>query len=283
LITNVDAEHLDFYGGLENIYEAFVSFARRVPFHSVVICCLDDPNVRAIIPRIDRRVLTYGFGTDADIQGRVTESRSTGSSFTLTVNGKRRGSIFLRIPGRHNVLNALGVCALAEELGIEFSYLKKAFSRFEGVARRLEIKGEAGGILFMDDYGHHPTEVAVTIETVQESFDYRLVVVFQPHRYTRTRDLHERFKDCFRCADEVFITDVYPAGERPIPGVSGELIYHAALRSGYRKVSYLPDWEDLRSAVRDSIRPGDLVLTLGAGDILKLGEELLEEKRSVSE
>ena len=282
LITSIDAEHLDFYGGLENIYKAFIKFAKRVPFHGAVICCHDDPHVQAVIQEIDRRILTYGFGSGADVHGGNVKAVREGMSFTLSVRGKRRGDVYLRLRGRHNVLNALGVCALAEELDVRFNDVKSAFSHFEGVARRLEIKGEAGGIVFVDDYGHHPTEIKATIEAARESFKRRLVVIFQPHRYTRTRDIHERFENCFLGADEVFITDIYAAGEKPIKGVSGELIYRAALRSGLKKVSYIPERSDLRHTVTEAIREGDLVLTLGAGDIWKLGEELMREKGSVS-
>ncbi|UCF07067.1 MAG: UDP-N-acetylmuramate--L-alanine ligase [bacterium] len=276
IITNIDAEHLDFYGGLERIYDAFVQFARTVPFYGAVICCADNPHVQAILPRIGRRILTYGFHPDVFVQGEIAETGPTGTAFTLMVGGKRRGRLFLRMPGRYNVQNALGVCALAEELGIKFSDMRAAFSGFEGVARRLEIKGEAGGILFVDDYGHHPTEIEATVETVHESYRRRLIVVFQPHRYTRTRDLHQRFEKSFKDADEVFVTEIYPAGERPIPGVNGELVYRAVLKGGASRVSYFPAWKDLRAAVLASIKPGDLVLTLGAGNIWKLGEELCE-------
>ncbi len=281
VITNIDAEHLDFYGHLDAIYDAFVEFSRRVPFYGAVVCCIDDPKVRTILPRIDRRLRTYGFSADADVRGEIIDAGSSGSRFAYTAKGKRRGRLHLRIPGVHNVLNALSVCALAEELDIEHRHLKNAFAAFEGVARRFEIKGERNGVLFVDDYGHHPTEIAATIRTARESYERRLVVVFQPHRYTRTRDLHDSFGVCFREADELFITDIYPAGERPIQGVSAELIYRAVKHEGKPRVTYVPGWAPLKEAVREGIRRGDLVLTLGAGNIYKLGEELLSEKGTV--
>jgi UDP-N-acetylmuramate--alanine ligase len=280
IITNVDAEHLDFYGGLENIYESFVRFAGQVPFHGALVCCSDDPHLRTILPRIDRRIVTYGFGADAEVRGVEIVSQRGGSTFSVEVRGDRRGELFLNLPGAHNVSNALGVCALADELGVPFDAVRRAFAAFEGVARRFEIKGERDGILFVDDYGHHPTEIRAVIETARETFDRRLIVVFQPHRYTRTRDVHELFEDCFKGADEVFITDIYPAGERPLPGINGEMIYRAARRGGECAVSYLADRDALRRAVRDTMRRGDCVLTLGAGDIWKLGDELLEGKGS---
>jgi UDP-N-acetylmuramate--alanine ligase len=283
IITNIDAEHLDFYGGIDAIHEAFIRFAGRVPFNGAVICCIDDTHVLSILPKIERRILTYGFAEDADFRGTIRESGTGGTSFALSVRGEHRGELHLRLPGRHNVLNALGVCALADELGITFDAVKKALTRFEGVSRRFEIKGEVEGILFVDDYGHHPTEIEATIETARENFERRLVVVFQPHRFTRTRDIHDRFRNSFLSADEVFITDIYPAGERPIQGVSGELIYRAALSSGMKKIHYVPERNDLKRIVLSSIKRGDLVLTLGAGDIWKLGEELMAEKGSVTD
>jgi len=205
---------------------------------------------------------------------------AVGSAFRLRVDGSEAGELFLRIPGRHNVLNALGVCALAAELEIPFEALSRAFARFEGVGRRFERRGEERGVLVIDDYGHHPSEIAAAVATARRAADRRLVVVFQPHRFTRTRDLHERFDRCFREADEVLITDIYSAGETPIPGITGELIYRAARRGGARRVTYLPDRSALLEALCDIAREGDLVLTLGAGDIWKIGDELLERRRT---
>jgi UDP-N-acetylmuramate--alanine ligase len=278
LITNIDREHIDFYGGLENIYNAFITFAGRVPFYGVVICCLDNSHVRAIIPKIDRRIITFGLDDDADVQGVIKEHTAEGTNFSLLVNGVYKGDLFINLPGSYNVLNALGVCALAEELGIDFEILKAALAEFQGVGRRFEFKGEAREILFFDDYAHHPTEIQSVIETTRNNFSRRIVVVFQPHRYTRTRDLYSDFDTCFNMADQVFITDVYPAGEDPLPGISGDLIYRVVLRSDTGNVVYLPDRKDLKKAVSDFIKEGDLVLTLGAGDIWRMGEEILGEK-----
>jgi UDP-N-acetylmuramate--alanine ligase len=277
LITNIDAEHLDFYGGLEKIHEAFIKFSNQVPFHGVVICCVDDPNVRAVMPEIKRRIITYGFDRQADVRGEIIEEEAKGSRFRI-VNGPREDKeLFLPIPGRHNVLNALGVCALANEIGIPFDALRKGLAQFKGVGRRFEIKGEAGGVLVIDDYGHHPTEIAVAIDTARNSYmQKRLIVVFQPHRYTRTRDLHRGFKNCFRAADEVYITDIYAAGENPISGVTGELIYRAAVQGGVGNVTYVPDTGELMELLLGRATKGDLVMTLGAGDIWKVGDKLIE-------
>ena len=279
IITNIDAEHLDFYGGLEKIQEAFVTFASRVPFHGVVICCIDDANVRAIMPLVDRKIITYGFSPDADVRGIVEEEDGTGALFRLHAGGKDHGAIRLALPGRHNVVNAVGVCALALELGIDIDAVRRALEGFEGVGRRFERKGEECGVLVIDDYGHHPTEIKAAVETARRSFDRRVVAVFQPHRFTRTRDLHESFDRCFLDADLVFITDIYGAGETPIPGITGDLIYRAVLRGGASKAVYLPDRGDLLDALESTTKEGDIVLTLGAGDIWKTGDELLERMR----
>jgi UDP-N-acetylmuramate--alanine ligase len=279
LITNIDAEHLDFYGGLEKIHEAFIRFSNQVPFHGVVICCVDDPNVRSIMPEIGKRIITYGFDRQADVRGEIVDEGADGSRFKLFRGGSRRGELFLPIPGRHNVLNAIGVCALAEEIDLPFEALKRGLAQFKGVGRRFEIKGESGGVLVIDDYGHHPTEISAAIETARNSYrNRRLIVVFQPHRYTRTRDLHRGFKRCFLPADEVYITDVYAAGENPISGITGELIYRAAVQGGVKKVTYVPGCHELLDMLLGRITDGDLILTLGAGDIWKTGEELLKAR-----
>ena len=278
LITNIDAEHLDFYGSMDRISEAFIRFARQVPFNGTVICCIDDPQVRVILPHLGRSILTYGLDSTADIRGEMIKHGPEGTSFRVIIDNVEKGEIFLRLPGNHNVLNALGVVALAQVLDIEFKFIEKALSGFKGVGRRFENKGEVDGVLVIDDYGHHPTEVQAAVETARRSFSRRLVVVFQPHRYTRTRDLHKRFNECFLSADEVFITSIFPAGEHPISGIDGKLVYRSALEGGVKKITYLPEWKDLRKAVFGSLGEGDLLLTLGAGNIYRLGEEFLREK-----
>jgi UDP-N-acetylmuramate--alanine ligase len=279
IITNIDAEHLDFYGGLEKVQEAFLRFASRVPFHGEVICCVDDANVRAIMKSIERKITTYGLGPDADVRGVIEEEDGAGSVFRLHARGSDLGTIRLPLPGRHNVTNAVAVCALALELDIEIGAVRRALENFGGVGRRFERRGEEGGVLVIDDYGHHPTEIRAAVETARRSFDRRVVVVFQPHRFTRTRDLHESFDRCFLDADLVFITDIYGASEAPIPGITGELIYRAALGGGAKNAVYIPDRSDLLDALASTVRSGDLVLTLGAGDIWKSGDELLERIR----
>jgi len=276
IITNIDLEHVDFYGSLENILEAFVTFARRVPFHGEVVCCIDNAHVRAIIPRIDRKVVTCGLDKTAEVRARILKRSGKGTEFEVVDNSKKAGKLFVPLPGDHNVLNALAVYTLSRDIGIRFSIVRKALKGFQGVSRRFEKKGEACGVLFLDDYGHHPTEIQATLRAARENFKGRLVVIFQPHRYTRTRDLHEQFGECFSDADELFITGIYSAGERPIEGVSAELIYRAVLKSGFKDVHYIPDTDELKDAVIETLAKGDTVVTLGAGDIYRVGEDILQ-------
>lgn len=280
LITNIDMEHLNFYGDLGSIYNAFIEFASRVPFHGEVICCSDNPHLREVMSRIERPVLTYGLSGDPFYRGVIGEQSSRGSTFTLFAEGRERGELFVSLPGRYNVLNALGVCALSDQLDIEFETVRKALAGLRGVKRRFEIKGISGGVLFIDDYAHHPTEIEAVIGSARKNYDRRLIVVFQPHRYSRTRDLHRNFDRCFNMADQVFIMDIYPASESRIPGISGDLIYRAALRGRKKGVNYIPEREDMKRAVLDVIEDGDLVLTLGAGDVFKLGEEIMNEREA---
>jgi UDP-N-acetylmuramate--alanine ligase len=279
IITNIDAEHLDFYGGLEKIYEAFVTFASRVPFHGVVICCADDANVKAIMPKIERKTVTYGLDVKADVRGEIVAEDAGGSEFRLYSGGEDLGTVRVALPGRYNVSNAIAVCALAIELGIGIDAVDRALREFGGVGRRFEHRGEESGVLVVDDYGHHPTEIKAVVETARRNFDRRVIAVFQPHRFTRTRDLHESFDRCLLAADLVFVTDIYGAGETPIPGITGELIYRAVLKGGAKNAVYLPDRGDLLDALESVVGEGDIVITLGAGDIWKTGDELLERIR----
>ncbi|MDD4856988.1 MAG: UDP-N-acetylmuramate--L-alanine ligase [Candidatus Krumholzibacteria bacterium] len=278
IITNIDAEHLDYYGTIDAIYDAFVEFSRCVPFYGAIICCIDDPKVRTVLSRIDRRIVTYGMSPDADIRGRLLETGPGGSLFSYTVRGKRRGKLHLCVPGYHNVLNALSVCALAEELDVSHRHLAAAFAAFGGVARRFEIKGERGGILFVDDYGHHPTEVRATLSAVAGLWKAkRVVVIFQPHRFSRTKLLAKEFGAAFKGADLVYVTDIYAAGEKPLRGVTSQVIIDGIRKTGVKAVPCGSALDIARE-----LRPGDVVLTLGAGDVWKIGEDLLRRRRGGS-
>ncbi|HZM17117.1 MAG TPA: UDP-N-acetylmuramate--L-alanine ligase [Candidatus Krumholzibacteria bacterium] len=279
IITNIDAEHLDHYKNLAEIADAFVQFANKVPFYGSTIVCLDDPQVQAIMPRLEKRTVTYGLVTQADVTGRVLSTTAEGSRFEVSSHGTRLGEVWLRMPGEHNVLNALATVAVAQELGIPFPVVAAALAEFLGVARRFEIKAVENDVVFVDDYGHHPTEIAATLRAAKRSHGRRLVVVFQPHRYSRTQFLLDDFGRAFFDADLVYVMDIYAASEDPIPGVDGALLARSIREHGHKRVAHVGDKEQLTDLVASSIEKGDLVLTLGAGDVTALNEVLVEKWR----
>ncbi len=281
VITNIDREHLDHYGTMEQLEAAFLEFANKVPFYGVSILSSDDPCLRTFLPKMVKRYLTYGlneqkdgyipdvFGTDVSISGRV-------SNFRAQFRGKKLGPFRLNIPGLHNVSNALAALAVALELDVPVDLFRKGLASFSGVERRFHIRGEKNGIVVVDDYGHHPTEIRCTIAAAKTAWPGRLIVVFQPHRYSRTKDLAQEFAESFEQADGVYITDIYAAGEAPIPGVSGEGIAERIRTTGHPAVTWIGKKEEVVEQVLPTLVSGDVVLTLGAGDIWKVGNELLE-------
>jgi UDP-N-acetylmuramate--alanine ligase len=276
VITTVDEEHLDHYVNLDAIKGAFIEFANKVPFYGAAVVCLDDENVQSIMPHIERRVITYGFSHQADVQARDLVQEGTDVTFNAVLRGKNMGSVLLKTPGEYNVLNSLAAIAIGVELDIPFQAIGEGLARFTGISRRLELKGEAGGVTVMDDYAHHPTEVAATLGAVRSTYGRRIVAVFQPHRYTRTHALWERLGRSFYDADTVIVTSVYAAGEAPIEGVTGELVARAAVESGHRDVKYVPEMDDVIDHLEHTVAEGDIVITLGAGSIYAAGERLLE-------
>jgi UDP-N-acetylmuramate--alanine ligase len=276
VVTNIDPEHLDHFGTVEVLRRAFVEFCNRVPFYGLNVLCLDHPNVQAMLPGIEKRFVTYGSTHAADyrLEG-VTLDR-----FTTRFHAFRRdeplGEFAVRMVGAHNALNALAVIAVAEEMEVPHAVVRKALAGFEGVQRRFTVRGEAAGITVVDDYGHHPAEVMATLAGARAAFGRRLVVAFQPHRYTRTRDLLPEFARAFNDADLVVVTGIYAASEEPIPGVSGEALVEAVRAHGHRNVSYVERRADVAAVLFPRLEKGDLVLTLGAGDITQVGPELLK-------
>lgn len=287
VITNIDREHLDCYKDINEIRDCFVEFVNKVPFYGVVIICLDDTNVQEIIPRITRRVITYGLRSQAEVAAsEVHILRETfGSEFTVKRRGEELGRVRLNVPGEHNVGNALAAVAVALDLEIEFSLIAAALESFRGTERRFQIKGrietERDGILVVDDYGHHPTEVQATLAAAKSS-GRRLVVLFQPHRYTRTEKLFAEFARSFYDADVLLICDIYPASEDPIEGVTAAALADEIERFGHRNVSYIGGVESGAAALAEAVQPGDLVLTLGAGNGWRAGEEFLESRARVA-
>jgi len=276
VITNLDQEHMDYYGTMAGLEAAFLEFAERAPFYGLVVLCADDAGLSRLASRISRRMTTYGLDAGV-VRGADLELGPAGSRFTVTQAGRALGTIELPIVGRHNVLNALAAISVGLEVEIPFSQIAYALSKFQGVGRRFETRGEVGDVLVVDDYGHHPTEIRATLQAARQLGRKRVVVVFQPHRYSRTRALVKEFGAAFDAADQVLVTDIYPAGEAPIEGVTAELVVGAARSHGHRNVVYAGDLSRAEALLREMVRPHDLVLTLGAGDVSKLGDRLLNQ------
>ncbi len=278
VVTNIDREHLDYYRDLAAVQEAFLSFLDRIPFYGLAVLCLDDPPTQDLIPRIQKRFVTYGMTRQADFQiGEVAfEGRS--GRFTLNLRGRSLGAFRINLPGIHNVYNAAAGIAVASELEIPLDDVRRALERLPGVQRRLEVRGEFRGAILVDDYGHHPTEIRATLQALRECWpERRLVVVFQPHRYTRTRALFDDFARAFYQSDRLIVLPIYGAGETPLEGVSAEALCRAIVDHGHKQARFLPGIETAATELRDSLTPRDLLLTLGAGDVWKVGRALLEE------
>jgi UDP-N-acetylmuramate--alanine ligase len=277
VVTTVDAEHLDHYADLDAIVAAFLAFMNKVPFYGAVVVCLDDPNIQRMIPRMmDKRVITYGLEAGADLTARRLQFAGARSSFEALHRGAVLGPMTLRIPGRHNVLNALAAVAIGLDLEVAFDKIQHALGSFEGVQRRFQIRGETRGVLVVDDYGHHPAEIRATLAAAKAGFDRRVITVFQPHRYSRTRHLLSDFLTAFYQSDVLIVMDIYAAGEAPIPGVHARDLADGIAAHGHREVLYMgSDRAAIVDYLCESTRAGDLVLTLGAGDVGQLGGELL--------
>ena len=277
VITNIEADHLDTYRDIEDIRDAFAIFANRVPFYGAVVACADDPGVEAILPRIKRRVVTYGLSAPAGLSARDIVLDASGASFDVVEGGTwSLGSVRLSLPGRHNVANALAAIAVARELSIPFPTIAKALAAFTGVVRRFETKGERNGVLVVDDYAHHPTEVSATLASARQVYPQRrLVALFQPHLFSRTRDFAAEFGQALTACDLALILDVYASREQPMPGVTGELVASAARKAGCKEVVYLSDRAKVIAELARLTKAGDVVLTMGAGDVVHLGEEFL--------
>lgn len=281
VVTNIDKEHMESYKGMDDVVQCFTDFVNKVPFFGAAIICLDDPNVQLIIPNIKRRRVTYGLTAQADISAHDIRYNDTfGSTFSVSRGAEVLGEINLPVPGKHNVYNSLAATAVALELEIPFAKIAEAFAGFKNANRRFQFKGEASGITVVDDYGHHPTEIVATLSAAKNSAGgKRTVVVFQPHRYSRTKELMDDFVVAFNNADVVFITDIYAASEKPIEGITAEILTENIKRYGHKNVSYIGDIETATEKVCGFLQPGDLVITLGAGSITRLSDEILEAVR----
>ncbi|MAE94358.1 MAG: UDP-N-acetylmuramate--L-alanine ligase [Deltaproteobacteria bacterium] len=275
VVTNVEPEHLDHYGSEEALQDAFVRFANQVPFFGLCVLCLDHPGVQELLPRLTRRRTTYGFSPQAEWCASDPELHAEGARFAVRHGGRALGEIALPLAGRHNVLNAMAALAVADEAGVGFEVAREALAAFPGVERRFELKGEAAGVRVIDDYGHHPTEIRATLSAARAVHEGRLVVIFQPHRYSRTRDLFEDFAAAFHDADLLVVTEIYAAGEPKIPGVESAELVRAVAERGHRGARLASDQTLLPESLAPELRPGDWVITLGAGDVTKIGPRLL--------
>jgi UDP-N-acetylmuramate--alanine ligase len=282
IVTNVDPEHLDHYGTFDNVKKAFTDFCNRVPFYGVSALCLDNDGVKEILPNLTKRFTTFGVASQAAYRARNIRFDGLNTRFVAWRHASELGEVTLPMPGNHNVLNALGVLAVADFMGIPFETYVKAIGQFEGVARRFTVRGEVGGVTIVDDFGHHPAEVKATLSGAKAAFGgRRIIAAFQPHRYTRTRDQLAEFSRAFHDADKVVICDIAAAGEKPIDGVSSEIVVKNARDAGHKDITYVSKREDVAAWLDAHARPGDLVITLGAGNIQLTCNEVIAllEKR----
>lgn len=276
IVTNIDNDHLNNYGTIQNIKDAFVDFVNRIPFYGRAILCQDDENVKSILSRLKKPFLTYGFSPQADLQARGIQNESFGSVFEVWQGEKKLGNARCNVPGRHNVLNSLAAIAAGMEIGLTFDQASSGLAQFKGVRRRFELKGEKGGVKVFDDYGHHPTEIRATLAAARSAWKGRIVTLFQPHRYSRTQDCYDDFVRAFDDADQVFVADIYAAGEEAIPGISAEKLAEDIRQHGHKSVEYVGDAKSAAEQVRAKVQSGDLFLTLGAGNVYSAGEKLLK-------
>lgn len=282
VVTSIDHEHLDHYGSLEGLQDAFVGFLNKVPFYGTGIVCLDEPNIQRILPRLERRVVTYGMATQADLMAANPKTEGFTSTYEAIYHGKKLGKIHLQVPGRHSIYNSLAALAVGLDLKVPFETIAQHLSEFQGADRRFQIKGAVAGITVVDDYGHHPTEIRTTLDGIRDGWNGRVVVVFQPHRYTRVRDLREEFERSFYQADVLLVTDIYAAGEPPLEGVDADSLAQGIISHGHRDVVRVPRIKDVPTVLLERVQPGDLVVTLGAGDVTNVGDLLLEKLRADS-
>lgn len=277
VVTNIDREHMDYYHDMEDVRKCFADFVNKVPFYGAAVLCLDDPHVQAVIPNVARRRITYGLSAQADISAHdITYDQSFGSSFTVLSGVNALGRVSLRVPGKHNVYNSLAAIAVALELDVPFDTIAHALSEFIGADRRFQFKGEEKGVTVVDDYGHHPTEIKATLSAARIAApSRRIVVLFQPHRYTRTADLMDEFASAFNNADVLFVTDIYAASEAPIEGVTAEILTKRIKSYGHKNAEFIGAVENAPALMLDTFREGDLVITLGAGSVSRASDQLV--------
>jgi UDP-N-acetylmuramate--alanine ligase len=289
VVTNIDREHMDFFGTIEDLKKAFLSFMNKVPFYGIAIICTDSEYVKELLPKIQRRIITYGLVNDCDLRARNITVDGVKSRFEAIFRGESLGYFEVPLPGSHNVCNSLAAIAAARELDIDIEKIREALRSFSGIQRRLEFKGEASGVRVYDDYGHHPTEIIVTLCAAKEAMGQergtakgRLIVLFQPHRYTRTRDLLYDFFGALGNADKVVLMDIYSAGEKALSGINSRILQEGMKDRGI-DVEYIQEREEILAYLKQELESGDMLLTLGAGDVWEIGEEYLKIKNKPRE
>jgi UDP-N-acetylmuramate--alanine ligase len=276
IVTNIDIEHLNFYKDLDSIKDSFLKFVDRIPFYGLVVICLDNEPIQSLIPKIQKRFVTYGMSVQADLQARNISFEGMKSSFSVYYHGEILGEVVLNLPGLHNIYNSMAGIAVGIELDIPFEEIKEALKNIEGVHRRFEVKGEINGVTVVDDYGHHPTEIKTTLQALKACWpESRKVVVFQPHRYTRTKALFDDFSRSFYQADKLLVLPIYQAGEEKIEGVDSRFLCDAIKAHGHRDVTYIDSVSKSVLCLKEVLKKGDVLLTLGAGDVWRAGEKIL--------
>jgi len=278
VVTNVNAEHLDFYGNLEKIKEVFLDFINKVPFYGMAVVCLDNEGIQDLIPKIEKRFTTYGMTSQADYQAKDVTFEGLTSRYHIAYRGEALGTVHLNLPGIHNVYNSMASIAVGMELGIPFDTILNALKDIEGVQRRLEVKGTTDGVTVVDDYGHHPTEIKLTLQAVRQCWpDRRIIVVFQPHRYSRTAMLFDDFTRAFYQADSLVVLPIYAAGEAPIENVDSQRLCEGIRQHGHKDVVFRDGQDEAVSYLKKIVRQRDVLLTLGAGNVWQVGEKFLDE------
>ena len=276
VLTNLDEEHLDQYKTIEEIKKTFVNFANKVPFYCPVVLCLDDPNLQSMIPDIERRIITYGFSTQANVFAKNQQFENFSSTSSLFWNGKELGTLKLNVPGSHNISNAMAAVAVGLDLGIPSKVILKSLEEYKGIGRRFELKKQVNDIMVIEDYGHHPTEIKATLEAAKAGWTRRVIVIFQPHRFTRLSFLMKDFATSFNDADILIVTEIYPAGEKPIPGISGKKLYEEVELFGHKNVIFEQDMARIPELIGKTARTGDLIIVMGAGNINKIIPDIIE-------
>lgn len=280
VITNIEKEHMDCYDDMEDLYNSFAQFANSVPFYGTLIACLDSSGVQKILSQVKRPIITYGLSSQAEIRAKKIRSNKMDTNYSLYRNNQKYGDVTIHVPGKHNVLNSLAAAAIGFEMGLDAKTIINGISSYGGVRRRFELKGVARDIMVVDDYAHHPTEVSATLQAARDGWDRRIVAVFQPHLFSRTQSFYKEFAAAFMDSDVLVVTDIYPAREKPIKGVTGELVFDAARSMGHKHAHYIPNLDDLEDGLDEIVNENDMVITIGAGTIWRYGQSYFDHINS---